>query len=211
MKHWILAITGGSGAPIAKKILEVMTAQESLRLTLIVSDHARDVFRAESGIDLGVSHSDLEVYLSKHFNLPPNFYLANFNDMAAKISSGSNPIDGMIIAPCSMSTIGAIANGITMNLIHRAASVMLKERKKLILIPRESPFSTIHLKNMLELSTCGAYIVPATTTFYHHPKTVEDMVDAVAMKALDLAEIPHSINRRWKGENQKAHESHSRI
>lgn len=199
MKHIIFGITGGSGAPIAVRLLEILLASNDVRLTLLVSDYARDVFRAESGIDFGKTQSDLEKGLAKRFKLNKRFELADVKNMAARVSSGSALNEGMIIAPCSMSTLGTIAAGITTNLIHRAASVMLKEKRQLIVVPRESPYSPIHLKNMLELATYGVHVVPATTAFYHNPKTVGDMVDFVVMKVLDLAGVRHSLDKRWKG------------
>lgn len=199
MKHIIFAVTGGSGAPIAQRTLELLLAAPDVRVTMLMSDYARDVWRAENGIDLGRTQGELAAGIAKHFKLNERFALLDIKNMAARVSSGSVHNEGMIIAPCSMSTLGTIANGITMNLIHRAANVMLKEKRQLILVPRESPYSPIHLKNMLELAQCGAHIVPATTAFYHAPKTVGDMVDFVVMKILDLAGVEHPLDRRWKG------------
>jgi 4-hydroxy-3-polyprenylbenzoate decarboxylase len=199
MKHIIFAVTGGSGAPIAQRTLELLLAAPDVRVTMLMSDYARDVWRAENGINLGRTQAELAAGIAKHFRLNDRFALLDIKNMGARVSSGSVHNEGMIIAPCSMSTLGTIANGITMNLIHRAANVMLKEKRQLILVPRESPYSPIHLKNMLELAQSGAHIVPATTAFYHAPKTVGDMVDFVVMKILDLAGVEHSIDRRWKG------------
>jgi 4-hydroxy-3-polyprenylbenzoate decarboxylase len=199
MKHIIFAVTGGSGAPIASRTLELLLAADDVRVTMMMSDYARDVFRAESGIDLGKTQADLAAGLAKHFKLNSRFELMDIRNMAARVSSGSVQNEGMIIAPCSMSSLGTIANGITMNLIHRAANVMLKEKRQLIVVPRESPYSPIHLKNMLELAQYGVHIVPATTAFYHNPKTVGDMVDFVVMKVLDLAGVAHGLDKRWKG------------
>jgi 4-hydroxy-3-polyprenylbenzoate decarboxylase len=104
----------------------------------------------------------------------------------------------MVIVPCSMSTAGAIAHGITLNLIHRAASVSIKEKRPLIVVPRESPMSAIHLRNLLTLSEAGAYVVPATTAFYHKPKTVEEMVDFTLGRVLDILKIKHKLFTRWR-------------
>ena len=199
MKHIIFAVTGGSGAPIAKRVLELLLAADDVRVTMIMSDYARDVFRAESGIDFGKTQGELAAGLAKHFSLNSRFELMDVRNMAARVSSGSALNEGMIIAPCSMSTLGTIANGITTNLVHRVASVMLKEKRQLILVPRESPYSPIHLKNMLELAQIGVHVVPATTAFYHKPQTVGDMVDFVVMKVLDLAGVAHGLDKRWKG------------
>lgn len=199
MKHIIFAITGGSGAPIATRLLELLLAAPDTRVTLLMSDYARDVFRAESGIDFGKTQAELAAGLAKHFRLNDRFELMDIRNMAARVSSGSVLNEGMIIAPCSMSTLGTIANGITTNLIHRVANVMLKEKRQLIVVPRESPYSPIHLKNMLELAQIGVHVVPATTAFYHKPQTVGDMVDFVVMKVLDLAGVAHGLDKRWKG------------
>ena len=128
-------------------------------------------------------------------------HVAEAEDFAAKISSGSSEIDAMVVIPCSMSTVGAIAHGVTLHLIHRAASVSIKEKRPLILVPRESPLSPIHLKNLLYLSEIGVHIVPATTAFYHKPKTVEEMVDFTVGRVLDLLKIDHHLFRRWREES----------
>jgi 4-hydroxy-3-polyprenylbenzoate decarboxylase len=119
--------------------------------------------------------------------------------MAARPSSGSNKSAGMMIVPCSMATIGAIASGAGSNLIHRAADVCLKEGRKLLLVPREAPYNTIHLENMLRLSRAGATILPASPGFYHRPSTIDDLVEHVCFRILDQFGIPHSSRSEWKG------------
>jgi 4-hydroxy-3-polyprenylbenzoate decarboxylase len=126
------------------------------------------------------------------------------DNFAAKPSSGSNKQEGMIIVPCSMGTIGAIASGAGTNLIHRAADVTMKEGRKLVIVPRETPFNSIHLENMLKLSRAGARILPAAPGFYHRPKTIEDLVDHLCFRILDQFDVPHSKKTQWTGEEVKA-------
>jgi 4-hydroxy-3-polyprenylbenzoate decarboxylase len=115
----------------------------------------------------------------------------------APVASGSNPPDAMVICPCSMGTLAAIAQGLADNLIERAADVVLKEGRKLVLVPRETPFSVIHLENMLRLARAGAVIVPPSPGFYNHPQTVADLVDFVVARVLDQIAVPHELARRW--------------
>ena len=115
----------------------------------------------------------------------------------APVASGSNPPDAMIVCPCSMGTLAAIAQGLADNLIERAADVVLKEGRKLVLVPRETPFSAIHLENMLRLSRAGAVILPPSPGFYHHPQSVQDIVDFVVARVLDQIGVPHALMQRW--------------
>ena len=134
-------------------------------------------------------------YFRGHRGILSLFHEENF---LAPMASGSVPVDAMVIVPCSMSTAGAIAHGITLNLIHRAASVSIKEKRPLIVVPRESPMSAIHLRNLLTLSEVGVHVVPATTAFYHKPKTVEEMVDFTLGRVLDILKIKHKLFTRWR-------------
>src|SRR5262245_58708551 len=136
-------------------------------------------------------------------DLPPYakmLRLHRLDNMAATPSSGSHPQAGMIIVPCSMGTLGAIASGAGTNLIHRAADVCLKEGRKLVLVPRETPYNSIHLENMLRLSQAGARILAASPSFYHRPKTIDDLVDHLCFRILDQFDIPHSSKTEWTGE-----------
>lgn len=210
MKKIILAITGSSGAPVGIRLLEALAAAPDVELSFVISDSGRLTCKLEAGIDFGKTQADLEAALAANFKLPETFRAYDAADMAAKISSGSHKTAAMVVAPCSMSTLGSIASGVTMNLIHRAASVMLKEKRTLILVPRESPLSPIHLENMLKLSHAGTHIVPATLAFYHRPKNVEELVDFTCARILDLLGIEHRLSRRWDGNTEK-HDVHTRI
>jgi 4-hydroxy-3-polyprenylbenzoate decarboxylase len=126
--------------------------------------------------------------------------LWRLDNLAAKPSSGSNKQAGMIIVPCSMGTLGAIASGAGTNLIHRAADVCLKEARKLVLVPRETPYNAIHLENMLKLSRAGAQILPASPGFYHRPKSIAELVEHLCNRILDQFDVPHSRKTQWTGE-----------
>lgn len=197
MREFILGITGASGALIGQRMLQEMLSC-GLKVHLIMSRNAVTVYEEEVGLVLGKTHAQIEKNLRRYLKSPKHLEVAPFEDFAAKVSSGSAKMEGMIIAPCSMSTLGAIAHGITLNLIHRAASVSIKEKRPLILVPRESPLSPIHLKNMVELSQIGVHIVPATTAFYHKPKTVDEMVLFTVGRVLDLIKVEHHLFKRWK-------------
>jgi 4-hydroxy-3-polyprenylbenzoate decarboxylase len=196
-----VAITGASGAIYAQKTLTYLASSGVVeRINLIFSESARTVAMVELGFDL---RSADEKKLNDWIGLSPTakiLRLQRLDNMAAKPSSGSHPQAGMIIVPCSMGTLGAIASGAGTNLIHRAADVTLKEGRKLVLVPRETPYNAIHLENMLKLSRAGAQIVPASPGFYHRPQTIDALVDHLCFRILDQFSIPHSTATRWKGE-----------
>lgn len=181
----IVALTGASGIAYGKRLLEVLRNRE-VETHLIITEAAEKVAKHE----LGITRADLE-------KLADHTYDAN--DLLAPVVSGSFKTDGMIIIPCSMKTLAGIAHGYAQNIVLRAADVMLKEKRKLILVPRETPLSSIHLRNMLELSKHGAFIVPAMPAYYHEPKTIEDLVDFVVGKVLDCLGIEHQLFKRWQG------------
>jgi len=196
-----VAITGASGAIYAQKTLTHLASSGVVeRINLIFSESARTVAMVELGFDL---RSADEKKLNEWIGLPPDaktLRLHRLDNMAARPSSGSHPQAGMIIVPCSMGTLGAIASGAGTNLIHRAADVTLKEGRKLVLVPRETPYNAIHLENMLKLSRAGAQIVAASPGFYHRPQTIDALVDHFCYRILDQFGIPHSTATRWKGE-----------
>ena len=193
----IVGITGASGALLAERLVRSLL-EGGHELHVVISPSGAAVFQEELGVSLGTRHGEIQKNFLKHYGNPKKLFLAAAGDFAAKVSSGSARMDAMVICPCSMSTAGAIANGVTLNLIHRAASVSIKEKRPLVLVPRESPLSPIHLKNLLYLSEIGVHIVPATTAFYHKPKTVEEMVDFTIGRVLDLLKIEHKLFKRWR-------------
>lgn len=196
-----VAITGASGAIYAYRTLVHLAASGVVeRINLIVSDSAKTVGMVELGFDWRAAN---EKKINEWIGLPPEakiIRLHRLDNMAAKPSSGSHPQAGMIIVPCSMGTLGAIASGAGANLIHRAADVTLKEARKLVVVPRETPYNAIHLENLLKLARAGAQILPASPGFYHRPQTIEALVDHLCFRILDQFGIPHSTATRWKGE-----------
>ncbi len=197
MKKIIVGITGASGAILGQRLVRFLL-DDGNQTHVIISPSGVSVFAEELGIKLGKSHQEIRKNFLKQYSNHKNLEVVPADDFAAKISSGSSCIDAMVIAPCSMSTAAAVAHGLTLNLIHRAASVSIKEKRPLIVVPRESPMSSIHLRNLLTLSETGAYVVPATTAFYHKPKTVEEMVDFTLGRVLDILKIKHKLFTRWR-------------
>jgi len=199
-----VAITGASGTIYAHRTLQLLAASGAVEtINLIVSSTAATVAQVENGVNL--RESSIEGF-NDWLGLPKNSKLIRhwrLDNLAAKPSSGSNKQAGMIVVPCSMGTLGAIASGAGTNLIHRAADVCLKEGRKLILVPRETPFNSIHLENMLRLAHAGARILPASPSFYHRPKTIDDLVDHLCFRILDQFDIPHSSKSRWTGDEVK--------
>ena len=196
-----VGITGASGTIYAHRTLIHLAASGVVeRINLILSDSAKTVAMVELGFDL---RSADEKKINEWIGLAADskiVRLHRLDNMAATPSSGSHPQVGMIIVPCSMGTLGAIASGAGTNLIHRAADVTLKEGRKLVLVPRETPYNAIHLENMLKLSRAGAQIVAASPGFYHRPQTIEALVDHLCFRILDQFGIPHSTATRWKGQ-----------
>lgn len=188
----LLAITGASGSIYGLRLLEELL-RGGHQVTLVSSESGLEVCRYETGVGLedaaglsqrwGVSDTGLTIRAA--------------TDLWAPEASGSAAPDAMVIAPCSMGTVGRIAAGISGNLIERAADVMLKEHRPLLLLPRETPFSTIHLENLLKLSQCGARIIPAMPGFYHRPESVNELVDFVVGKLLDQLGLEHNLFKRW--------------
>ncbi|MDR4516000.1 MAG: UbiX family flavin prenyltransferase [Nitrosomonas sp.] len=192
-----LALTGASGMPYGIRLLEKLL-QHELHVYLLYSKVAQIVAQQEMNITLPSQPKEAEAFFKHFFNVSTG-QLRVFGRDAwfSPVASGTNPADAMVVCPCTMGTMAAIAAGISQNLIERAADVMLKEKRKLILVPRETPFSTLHLENMLKLSHAGAIILPANPGFYHHPQTIQDMVDFIVARILDHLAIEHQLIPRW--------------
>lgn len=195
-----LALSGASGMAYGLRLLECLLAAD-VRVYLLLSQAAHVVAKQELGIALPARPCDLERQLRESLCVRDGqLRVFGREDWNAPVASGSNPADAMVVCPCSMGTLAAIAHGLADNLIERAADVMLKEQKKLVLVPREAPFSTLHLENMLALSRMNAVILPANPGFYHRPRTVEDIVDFIVARILDQLDIAHALIPRWADE-----------
>ena len=192
-----LAFTGASGMPYGVRLLECLL-KAGARVYLLYSQAAQIVAKQEMDLNLPGRAREVESLFAQRFAARPD-QLSVFgrDEWFAPVASGSNPGDAMVICPCSMGTLAAVACGLADNLIERAADVMLKERRTLILVPRETPFSSIHLENMLRLAQAGAIVLPANPGFYHHPRTVEDLVDFVVARVLDRLQVAHELLPRW--------------
>ena len=192
-----LALSGASGMAYGLRLLECLLAAD-LEVYLLVSQAAHIVAKQELGVALPARAGDLEKQLSEGLQARDGqLRVFGREDWNAPVASGSNPADAMVVCPCSMGTLAAIAHGLSDNLIERAADVMLKEQRKLILVPREAPFSTLHLENMLALSRMNAVILPANPGFYHQPQSVEDIIDFIVARILDQLGIGHALTASW--------------
>jgi flavin prenyltransferase len=202
-----LALTGASGMPYGLRLLECLLTA-GCRVQLLYSQAAQVVARQEMDLELPSRPSDAKAALLARLPGtmestagprvdPEKLAVFGREEWFAPVASGSNPPDAMVVCPCSMGTLAAIAQGLADNLIERAADVVLKEGRKLILVPRETPLSAIHLENMLRLARAGAVILPPSPGFYHHPQTVADVVDFVVARVLDQLAVPHALLRRW--------------
>ena len=197
MKRIVLAMTGASGSIYGLRLGRELLASGA-SLTLLISATGFRVIREETGLDL-YGEGDAERALGSYFS-PEAGALRYYgeDDFFAPIASGSSAPDAMVVCPCSMGSLSRIACGSSGTLLERCADVMLKERRPLILVPRETPLNEIHLENMLKLARMGARIVPAMPAFYHHPASVDDMVDFVVGKVLDSMGIENGLFKRWK-------------
>ena len=180
----VVGISGASGAPYAERLLTVLTGEplrDRVQLSIVLSSTAEEVWAHECGRDIG------------SFGVP----VYGGRDYRAPFASGSSAPDAMVVVPASMSTIARIAQGISDNLLTRAADVALKERKKLIVVPRETPYSEIHLKNMLDLTRAGALVMPASPSFYGRPQSMTELLDTVVGRLCDHLGLAHALTRRW--------------
>ena len=195
-----VGITGASGTIYAHRTLQLLAASGAVdTINLILSATAATVAQVEVGANLRDADA---AKINEWLGLASDSKLIRvwrLDNLAAKPSSGSNKQAGMMIVPCSMGTLGAIASGAGTNLIHRAADVCLKEGRKLVLVPRETPYNAIHLENMLRLARAGASILPASPGFYHRPKTIDELVEHLCNRILDQFDIPHGTKSEWTG------------
>lgn len=182
----IVGITGASGAIYGLRLIEVLK-EAGCEIHCVVSEPGWQVL-------------DYECKITRDDIMSKVDFLHDITNIGACIASGSFKTDAMVVVPCSMRTLGGIANGIADNLLGRAADVMLKEGRKLILVPRETPFNAIHLGNMLKLSQLGVRILPACPGFYHRPTTLEEVVDMMVGKICDTIDVEHNLFPRWQGE-----------
>jgi 4-hydroxy-3-polyprenylbenzoate decarboxylase len=202
-----VGMTGASGTIYAYRTLQMLAASGAVEtINLVMSGTSATVAQVEMGVNLKDANAEK---IGEWLGLSAGSKIIRFwrlDNLAAKPSSGSNKQAGMIIVPCSMGTLGAIASGAGTNLIHRAADVCLKEGRKLVVVPRETPYNAIHLENMLRLARAGARILPASPGFYHRPKTIDELVDHLCFRILDQFDIPHSKKSEWSGEEVKDEE-----
>jgi 4-hydroxy-3-polyprenylbenzoate decarboxylase len=191
--HVFLGITGASGAPYAARLLEALQAADC-ELGVCASSAAVEVLATELYGNPRLSRDETLARLLEH---APSATVYDQNDWKAPYASGSAKVDSYVICPCSMGTLGTIASGAMQNLIHRAASVALKEERRLVLMPRETPLSDIHLRNMLTLREAGATILMLAPGFYHGAETVDQLVDFVVARALDQLGLDNALAKRW--------------
>ena len=195
-----LAITGASGSLYGLRLLEVFL-QSGRRVYLMISGAGQVVIPVETGLKIPSQPKEEECFLNERFAIAEGqLQVFDREQWTAPVASGSNAPEAMVIAPCSMGTLCAIANGASNNLIERAADVMLKERRQLILMVRETPFSAIHLENMLKLARLGVTVMPACPGFYHRPESMDELIDFMVARVLDHLGIESSLANRWGDE-----------
>lgn len=187
MRDLVIAITGATGAVYGVRLLQVLRAEPGIRTHLLLS--SAGVLNLKQELDMG--RAEVEALAD---------VVHNVRDVGASIASGSFQTDGMVIAPCSMKTLAAVAHGLADNLITRAADVTLKERRRLILMVRETPFNLAHIRNMEAVTLMGGIIFPPLPGFYQRPKSIEAMVDHTVGRVLDLLHVNHQLTPRWQGE-----------
>jgi len=195
MRDYVLGVTGASGAVCAREMIRgMLSVPEIGRLHVIVSRSASQSIRVELEVK-GTAEKDIQRALAGEPSARVLFHA--FDDMTAPVASGTYPVGGMAIVPCSVATLGAIATGVTGNLIHRAADVNLKERRPLVLAIRETPLSRIHLRNLLSASEAGAIVLPLIPSFYTRPRTAQDILEQFVARILDQLGLAHALGKRW--------------
>lgn len=190
MKPWIVGITGASGAVYGTRLIEVLL-DSGIPVHAVITDAGWRVLHEELGWNAARRQETLQEKFDGRVRYYPN------QDIGASVASGSFLTAGMVIVPCSMGTLSGIANGASDNLLERAADVTLKEGRRLLVVPRETPLHAIHLENMLKLARMGVRIIPAMPAFYQKPRSMDELVDFMVGKLLDSMEIEHHLYRRW--------------
>jgi 4-hydroxy-3-polyprenylbenzoate decarboxylase len=198
VKPIAIALTGASGMPYALTLLkELVKSQE--KIYVMISQAANTVIAMETDLNLGSDTKIIEKNLTQYLDAKDGqIEVFSKNQWTAPVASGSNPPRAMVVCPCTMSTLSAIAHGSADNLMHRAADVVIKEQKKLILVPRETPYSAIHLENMLKLSRLGVAIIDANPAFYQNPQSIQDLVNFVVARILDHLDVEHNLVPPWQ-------------
>ena len=202
MARYIVGISGASGAPYVRRVLQVL-ANSDHQLDLTVTQSGTKVLEVEEGVkltgDAGADYDELSRWLDYDMASRGGFQWHDAVNVAADIASGSCHVDGMVVAPCSGGTLARIANGMSGNLLERAADVTLKERRRLILVTRETPLSLVHLRNMVAVTEAGAIVLPASPGFYHNPETIDDLIDMVAGRILYHLGLESDLLQVWSG------------
>ena len=207
MGVYVIGIAGASGAPYARRVLEQML-EGGHEVKLVISDAGRKVIDLEEGLVLtGNTETDTPSVLewTQSTSSAGSLQMYHHKDVAAPIASGSFPIDGMAVVPCSGGPLGRIAHGVSNGLLERAADVCLKERRRLVLVPREMPVSLIHLRNMTAVTEAGGIVLPASPGFYHGPTQIDDLIDMVAGRILSVLGINSSLMKPWTGPEESSH------
>ena len=205
MSRFIVGVSGASGAPYARRVLQVLAGSDH-EVDLVITRSGAEVLSVEEGLSLtGEIEGDLRElsrWLGQDMSNRQGFKWHHSQNVAADIASGSCHVDGMVVVPCSGGTLARIANGVSQNLIERAADVTLKERRRLILVTRESPLSIVHLRNMVAATEAGAVILPASPGFYHQPEAIDDLVDMIAGRILHHLGAGDDLLQIWRGRQE---------
>jgi 4-hydroxy-3-polyprenylbenzoate decarboxylase len=202
MKNIVVGITGASGSIYGVRLIEELL-RAAMQVTVVLTNAGRQVLAFETGLSISENPHAASQQLHEYFKADGNLTHFALHDFFAPVASGSSSPDAVVICPCSMGTVGRIAAGLSDNLLERVADVALKETKKLLLVPRETPFNQIHLENLLRLSRAGAQILPAMPGFYQRPESVADLVNFLVGKILDSLEIEHQLFKRWGTETPR--------
>jgi flavin prenyltransferase len=198
LSNYVVGITGASGSIYGVRLIRELALRKH-RIDVVITNAGKQVMKEELGVSAFKTATD-KLGLSK---IKGQMTIWENDNFEAPFMSGSSAPEAVIIIPCSMGKLAAVANGISDNLLERTADVALKEKKQLILVVRETPFSLIHLENMVKIARAGAQILPAMPAFYHHPKTIDDMVNFVVGKVLNLLRIEHNLFKGWRREDAK--------